>query len=30
MVEHVEKDRHFIKQNLKENIIQFPFVELED
>ncbi|KAL5765958.1 hypothetical protein ACOSP7_016575 [Xanthoceras sorbifolium] len=27
---HVEVDRHFIKQNLEEKIIQFPFVKLED
>lgn len=27
---HVEVDRHFIKQNLEEKIIQFPFVKSED
>jgi hypothetical protein len=27
---HVEVDRHFIKQNLEERIIQFPFVKSED
>ena len=27
---HVEIDRHFIKQNLEERIIQFPFVKFED
>lgn len=27
---HVEIDRHFIKQNLEEKIIQFPFVKSED
>ena len=27
---HVEVDRHFIKQNLEENIIQFPFIKSED
>ena len=27
---HVEVDRHFIKQNLEEKIIQFPFVKTED
>ncbi|RVW21440.1 Copia protein [Vitis vinifera] len=27
---NVEVDRHFIKQNLQEKIIQFPFVKLED
>ena len=27
---HVEVDRHFIKQNLEERIIQFPFVKFED
>ena len=27
---HVEVDRHFIKEKLDENIIQFPFVKSED
>jgi hypothetical protein len=27
---HVEVDRHFIKQNLEEKIIRFPFVKSED
>ena len=27
---NVEVDRHFIKQNLKKKIIQFPFVKPED
>ena len=27
---HVEVDRNFIKQNLEEKIIQFPFVRFED
>ena len=27
---HIEVDRHFIKQNLEEKIIQFPFVKSED
>ena len=27
---NVEIDRHFIKQNLQEKIIQFPFVKPED
>ena len=27
---HVEVDRNFIKQNLKEKIIRFPFVRPED
>ena len=27
---HIEVDRHFIKQNLDEKIIRFPFVKLED
>ena len=27
---HVEVDRHFIKQNLEERIIQFLFVKSED
>jgi hypothetical protein len=27
---HVEVDRHFIKENLEENIICFPFVKSED
>lgn len=27
---HEEIDRHFIKQNLEEKIIQFPFVKSED
>ena len=27
---HVEVDRHFIKQNLDEKIIRFPFVKSED
>ena len=27
---HVEVDRHFIKQNLEEKIIQFPFAKSED
>ena len=27
---HVEVDRQFIKHNLEENIIQFPFVKSED
>jgi hypothetical protein len=27
---HVEVDRHFIKQKLEDNIIQFPFVKSED
>ena len=27
---HVEVDRHFIKENLEEKIIQFPFVKSED
>jgi hypothetical protein len=27
---HVEVDRHFIKQNLEERIIQSPFVKSED
>ena len=27
---HVEIDRHFIKQNLEEKIIRFPFVKSED
>lgn len=27
---HVEVDRHFIKQNLEQKIIQFPFVKSED
>ena len=27
---HVEVDRHFIKYNLKTNIIRFPFVKSED
>ena len=27
---HVEIDRHFIKENLKAKIIQFPFVKSED
>ena len=26
---HVEVDRHFIKENLDENIIQFPFIQSE-
>jgi hypothetical protein len=27
---HVEVDRHFIKENLEEKIIHFPFVKSED
>ncbi|RVW28072.1 Retrovirus-related Pol polyprotein from transposon RE1 [Vitis vinifera] len=27
---HVEVDRHFIKQNLEEKVIRFPFVKSED
>jgi hypothetical protein len=27
---HVEVDRHFIKENLEEKIISFPFVKSED
>ena len=27
---HVEVDQHFIKQNLEEKIIQFPFVKSKD
>jgi hypothetical protein len=27
---HIEVDRHFIKQNLEEKIIKFPFVRSED
>ena len=27
---HAEVDRHFIKEKLDENIIQFPFVKSED
>jgi len=27
---HVEVDRHFIKQNLENKIIRFPFVKSED
>lgn len=27
---HVEIDRHFVKQNMEEKIIQFPFVKYED
>ena len=27
---HVEVNRHFIKQNLEEKIIQFPFVKSKD
>lgn len=27
---HVKVDRHFIKQNLEEKIIQFPFIKFED
>lgn len=27
---NVEVDRHFIKQNLEEKIIRFPFVKSED
>jgi len=27
---HVEVDRHFIKQNLEEKIIRFPFVKSKD
>ena len=27
---HVEVDRHFIRQNLEEKIIRFPFVKSED
>ena len=27
---HVEVDQHFIKQNLEEKIIRFPFVKSED
>ena len=27
---HVEVDRHFIKQNLEDKVIQFPFVKSED
>ena len=27
---HVEVDRHFIKQNLEEKIVQFPFVKTKD
>ena len=27
---HVEVDKHFIKEKLDENIIQFPFVKSED
>jgi hypothetical protein len=27
---HVEVDRHFIKENLEEKIIRFPFVKSED
>ena len=26
---HVEVDRHFIKENLDEKIIQFPFIQSE-
>lgn len=27
---HVEVDRHFIKQNLEDKTIRFPFVKSED
>jgi len=27
---HIEIDRHFIKQNLEEKVICFPFVRSED
>ena len=27
---HVEVDRHLVKKNLEEKIIQFPFIKLED
>jgi hypothetical protein len=27
---HIEIDQHFIKQNLEEKVICFPFVRLED
>ena len=27
---HIEIDRHFIKQNLEEGVIRFPFVRSED
>jgi hypothetical protein len=27
---HIEIDRHFIKQNLEEKVIRFPFVRSED
>ena len=30
LTKHVEVDRHFIKQNLEEKIIWFPFVKSED
>jgi hypothetical protein len=29
-IKHVEVDQHFIKQNLNEKIIRFPFVKSED
>lgn len=28
-IKHVEVDRHFIKENLDEKIIQFPFIQSE-
>lgn len=27
---HIEVDRHFIKKNLEDKVIQFPFVKSED
>lgn len=30
LTKHVEVDRHFIKQNLEDKIIRFPFVKSED
>ena len=27
---HVEVDRNFIKQNLEEKVIRFPFIQFED
>ena len=30
LTKHVEVDRHFIKQNLEEKVIWFPFVKSED